>query len=183
MIEIVLALGVIAIGLVSIMALFPVGLNASRDAIAQNYAAELAETFLTDRYVNAKQDFSIITSLGINKTSSLDSSGLETTPWGATTQLNPTCKLTDHSAGGLWKIVQEKDGIPEFSGAIRMWRDSASYVRYDPNDTDNDSKTPWDEEDFPANVAAQIFVEVSWPLEVPYDRRNKEIFNLEIFNN
>ena len=46
LIEILLALGVIAIGICSIMVLFPVGANASRDAIMEEYAAASAEQML-----------------------------------------------------------------------------------------------------------------------------------------
>ncbi len=47
MIEVLLALAVIAIGMTSILGLFPVGLNASRDAIAQNCSADIADQMIT----------------------------------------------------------------------------------------------------------------------------------------
>ena len=46
MVEILLALGVIAIGICSVMVLFPVGANASRDSIMEEYAATSAEQML-----------------------------------------------------------------------------------------------------------------------------------------
>lgn len=47
MIEILLALSVIAIGMTSVLGLFPVGLNASREAIAQNCSADVADQMIT----------------------------------------------------------------------------------------------------------------------------------------
>jgi len=47
MIEILLALTVIAIGMTSILGLFPVGLNASRNAVAQNISANVADQMVT----------------------------------------------------------------------------------------------------------------------------------------
>jgi type II secretory pathway pseudopilin PulG len=47
MIEIILALTIIAIGMTSILGLFPVGLNASRNAIAQNVSADVADQMIT----------------------------------------------------------------------------------------------------------------------------------------
>jgi Tfp pilus assembly protein PilV len=47
MIEILLALTVIAIGMTSVLGLFPVGLKASRQAIAQNMSADVAEQMVT----------------------------------------------------------------------------------------------------------------------------------------
>lgn len=46
MVEIVLALAVVAVGVVSILGLFPVGMAASRDAMAIDYAANAADQFL-----------------------------------------------------------------------------------------------------------------------------------------
>ncbi len=46
MVEILLALGVVAIGICSVMVLFPVGANASRDSIMEEYAATSAEQML-----------------------------------------------------------------------------------------------------------------------------------------
>ena len=47
MVEILLALTVIAIGMTSVLGLFPVGLNASRNAIAQNCSADVADQMVT----------------------------------------------------------------------------------------------------------------------------------------
>jgi len=47
MIEVLLALTVIAIGMTSVLGLFPVGLNASRNAVAQNCSANVADQMVT----------------------------------------------------------------------------------------------------------------------------------------
>lgn len=47
MIEVLLALTVIAVGMTSVLGLFPVGLNASREAIAQNCSADVADQMIT----------------------------------------------------------------------------------------------------------------------------------------
>ena len=46
LVEVILALGVVAIGVVSIMALFPIGANASRDASMETYAANVSDEML-----------------------------------------------------------------------------------------------------------------------------------------
>jgi type II secretory pathway pseudopilin PulG len=58
LIEVVIALGVVAVGTVSLMALFPVGATASRDAIAETYAAEAAEQVLMYVRNNLHNDWS-----------------------------------------------------------------------------------------------------------------------------
>lgn len=45
MIEVALAMAVIAFGMTSILGLFPVGLNACRNAIAENYSTDAVEQF------------------------------------------------------------------------------------------------------------------------------------------
>ena len=45
MIEIALAMAIIAFGMTSILGLFPVGLNASRNSVAENYSADAVEQF------------------------------------------------------------------------------------------------------------------------------------------
>ena len=47
MVEIVLAITVIAVGLTSVLVLFPVGLNAHREAVTENNIADLAEYVIT----------------------------------------------------------------------------------------------------------------------------------------
>jgi type II secretory pathway pseudopilin PulG len=47
MVEIVLAIAVIAFGMSSILVLFPVGLNASRDSVADNYSSCSVEQFIS----------------------------------------------------------------------------------------------------------------------------------------
>ncbi|MCF6175047.1 MAG: hypothetical protein L3J71_04730 [Victivallaceae bacterium] len=51
MIEIALAIAIIAFGMSSILVLFPVGLNASRDSMADNYSADAVEQFVS--YIQA----------------------------------------------------------------------------------------------------------------------------------
>ena len=47
MIEVLLAMTVIAVGMTSILGLFPVGLNASRNAVAQSLSAHVADQMIT----------------------------------------------------------------------------------------------------------------------------------------
>ncbi len=54
MIEVVLAMGIIAVGMTSIMGLFPVGINASRDAVGYNTSVEMASNLIS--YMRAFAD-------------------------------------------------------------------------------------------------------------------------------
>lgn len=46
MVEVALATAIVGIGFVSILALFPVGLNTSRDAMSESYAAEIGDQII-----------------------------------------------------------------------------------------------------------------------------------------
>jgi len=46
LIEVTLAIAIVGLGVASIMAMFPVGISASRDAVAQNYCANTADEFI-----------------------------------------------------------------------------------------------------------------------------------------
>lgn len=46
LVEILLALGVVAIGICSVMVLFPIGANANHDASMETYAADVADQIL-----------------------------------------------------------------------------------------------------------------------------------------
>ena len=54
MIEVVLAMGIVAIGMTSIMVLFPVGINASRDAVAYNTSVEMGSNLISYMQAFAK---------------------------------------------------------------------------------------------------------------------------------
>ena len=56
MIEMALAIGVVAVGMISVLALFPVGLDANRDAVAESYAADAADMFLNFFAQSLKSD-------------------------------------------------------------------------------------------------------------------------------
>ena len=56
MVEMVLAIGVSVIGVICVLGLLPVGLNASRDAVADNYLPDMAQMMLTYIQVNSDLD-------------------------------------------------------------------------------------------------------------------------------
>lgn len=81
MVEVVLAMGVIALAMTSVLALLPVGLNASRDAVALNYSTDAASNIVgrVVNYINTKNSLnayyyaSYVSSLPTSLPSSSDS--------------------------------------------------------------------------------------------------------------
>ena len=57
MIEVLLALGVTAVGIMGILAVIPMTLNANRDAAADNLIADIANTKFAEISFDVKKDF------------------------------------------------------------------------------------------------------------------------------
>lgn len=71
MIEVLLALVVIAIGMSSVLGLFPVGLNASRNSIAENVSADVADQMVTYLRVMGESSATAYDSTFITSTTNL----------------------------------------------------------------------------------------------------------------
>ena len=157
MVECALALAVVAIGVVSIVALFPVGMEATRDAIADSYAADAADSFLHYKAGELKKTWALTS---IQSDQSLVPTA---TPTGAGTTMPGTSTTVVDGGNGVFLIQQGGD----FSGVFRMWRSPVPY-----------SSTV----DIPDAVAGGLNMEVSWPSQAPYSKRKRALYYLEVFN-
>ena len=125
MIEVLLALGVTAIGIMGIMAVIPVTLNANRDASADNLIADVANTKFAKIAFDVKKDFNA--NLKDNHTAYPESRPSAPAAW--TPMDSGTGLLTDGN--------MEEDGIqfsgtkfamgrsgkaPELTGDILLWK-------------------------------------------------------------
>ncbi len=192
-VEIVLAIGVIGIGLASVMALFPVGSNAMRDAMATGYSANMADQMLHQLEQVARNNWSgVIDTGGSNKFlrdgyPSSPASTLEDFDYsGAGVDCFDTPRKTIYyesgSNDGVYKILSfsDKDGDGErdsdetvdFQAIMVLWK-----KRIDINgDGSRDSDDP------PLSMAAELHAEVSWPAQRPYGQRETSTYRLELFN-
>ncbi len=209
LVEVILALGVVAIGVVSIMALFPIGASASRDAAMETYSSNAADEMfhmlqfmalndgdtLDDSWNTwIKNDTKLKTSkpdyddadtdkdkwkrLG-DTTKGIDSNIFETT---SATEKGVFLLISHHdskakSTAILANAGEDEDGSDEnkisyekvdFRAVVLAWKEK---VREDPTDATKDI-------DF--DEAAKLVIEVSWPEEMPYARRQKRYFSYEI---
>ena len=175
MVEVAMALAVVAIGVVSIVALFPIGMEASRDAIADSYAADSAETLLHYKAVLGKVNAppadtirgwtALLANILTTKPGSTEGS------WGSP-QLIPgtTTRMTESSTDkGLFKLEMD----PDFSGVFRLWRSTVAYSYYDGS---------WKSAPLSEESAVALNLEVSWPSQAPYEKRRRATYYLEVFN-
>ena len=207
MVEILLALGVIAIGICSVMVLFPVGANASRDSIMEEYAATSAEQMLN--MINFRLH---MYDAGTGSTTKYWNDYIGTTPEGngsLTTGSTGRPSDTDIAALDLSDATGWSSGTTALLGGTALqgsiFAQSGSSNTYFQivvhKDEDNASLNAIDESkiDFRAlavfwvdkvnfngtpldyTYAARLNLEVSWPVEIPYASRQKAYYTLEVF--
>jgi hypothetical protein len=177
MIEIVLALGVIAIGMVSILGLLPVGANASRDAMAETYAGITAEQMLTWVANTIRTSDANWTSYVNNGASSLIP-----TSAGDIDDFTPVyvAGQTIYSKGGagnegVYKVIQyvdadtdgvyDTDELIDFEAIVAVTRTQISIGA---------TTIPYDN-------AVALKAEIGWPAQIPSGERETTVYHLEIF--
>lgn len=173
MIEVLLALGVTAIGIMGIMAVIPVTLNANRDASADSYITDVVNTKFTEiaGLVRGKPgDY-----FGSGKTATAAPTSVSTkilTPDDAI----PTGKngvIVDSGVSGVHYFQVGKEGeMPDFTGHLEVWYD---YPK------DFEATTPADNAN-KNNDLIRFYVRASWPAEKPYDDRKKRVYVREYHN-
>ena len=210
MVEILLALGVIAIGICSVMVLFPVGANASRDSIMEEYAATSAEQMLN--MINFRLH---MYDPGTHSTTKYWNDYIGTTADGGghLTPVGSTGRPSDSDIEGMntkldldsasdWSSTNSLLGGSALEGSIFSYSGSNNYFQVVVHkDTPAASLSSiqadlidfralgvlWvDKVDFngtnlPYTMAARLNLELSWPVEIPYASRQKAYYTLEVF--
>ena len=197
MVEIALAMAIIAIGLSGILVLFPVGINASKSAIADNNLADIAEYIMgylqagcnTDWIKLAKNPpgegtsatYPFANALPTSASTvgdsgfTLDADGKDSkfpTPIPGNDDDNANLFTDNH---GTFLYRQMTNDVVDFAAVIKVWKEDVEfYIPFF-------SKTAPIKPSIP-EYAMNLCIEISWPIELPYVDREKRIFRLEIFN-
>ncbi|MGI6356363.1 MAG: type IV pilus modification PilV family protein [Lentisphaeria bacterium] len=193
MVEIMLALGVCAIGVCSIMVLFPVGANATRDAAMETYAAHAADQmlhFMKYRITanNGAHWGAIISDASGEVGGSppadsdyvlahLNNSSNWTTDSAWTNELKGTV-YQNSSNKQIYQIMSHRNAADDklgdtgfdtakidFRGILTIWKEQISV---------NGSAVP-------LNMGVKLNVKVAWPAELPATSRQVAYYSLEVF--
>ena len=235
MVEVALALVILAIGLSSVMVLFPVGLRASRNSIADNNLADIAErvaAYLQAQCVSSQtwgrngtfsgtgipafnsdpgdsvptaDEFSTDDNNSSNNASGMD--GLfQLTQGGTTYYLYRQYSNIRESGGG-----GTQPRAVDFEAMIRVGWDASSlqdqyYSAFLVQGGGGSSTAKWQQiknysrgastdpslSQSPMNnmsgstildyCCRALIIEISWPADAPWSRREKRIFRVEMFN-
>ena len=173
MIEVLLALGVTAVGIMGILAVIPMTLNANRDAAADNLIADIANTKFAEISFDVKKDFNA--NLKNNTTtypSSKTSSGVVAwTPMDSGTGLLTDGNMKEDGIqfSGTKFAMGRSGKSPDMTGDILLWKTV-------PNDVVGVS------DNVSSKILIRVYMEVSWPSTSPYEQRNKRIYVREFLD-
>jgi hypothetical protein len=190
LIELIIAIGVIGIGFAGIMSLFPVALNSTRDAIGDNYSSHVANKFLiyiarncndpTKKFDSGTKDFwqeyiyPASSNPMVTDESLIDESTVNfSTPPVEEGIYTSTNKSDGKQNPGLYRVEQGSSSltITDFRATIRIWKSTVKNMCiYQKN---------YPEIDYA--YAVNLNIEISWPSEKPYDKREKRYYTLDVF--
>lgn len=199
MVEVALALAIIAIGISSILVLFPVGANANKAAIANNNLADIAEYMMSYIRAGVTSEWRNITSSNENNSAAYfftnsigdqpDSKGdegvvLETIMIDPNKVIedNPNLYRLDSNSNQSFLFAQVSGDSIDFAAVVKIWKEEIEmdvpyikngkafeYVKL-PSGTDIDK------------FARVLCVEISWPAQAPLKNRERRVFRQEFFN-
>lgn len=188
LVEVTLAIAIVGLGAVSIMSLFPVGLQATRDAVGDNYSGIAVDSLVSCLKDEFDYKWNNALSFYIEDAIPDVSCTYDTSPSGWTDFYNSNgIKIhrrgTSHDVApsttaekGLFHIYQGNSLGNEFSASARVWYSLSHMSFY--------KKTVGFTEIFlPKEKAIKINLELSWPIEKPYSKREKKFYNFDIGKN
>lgn len=177
MVELALAMAVLAIGISSILVLFPVGINASTNARANDQVPMIADVVLENiKNIALKDKLTDWTTMNaaIPTSEPSDSDLL------SATRVDPAILGNLHTTNKTGIFVY-KNG-DDFNASVRFWRDT----NYDDFQIGSVSLTAASDIAALKTMAALIYVEISWPVDMAYADRvaagNVRTYRLELFN-
>lgn len=207
LIEVTMSIAVIAIGMVGVMALFPIGFQASRDAIGDNYSSEAASNFL---HVIAQQ------------CKAYSDNGTTVDGWGEWITNNPNkandpailqLPVSKPSDANIENIAKKTVNGAVLGDGLGGYTNDACGMYFDDNginglfyvesktgdmvdfsgaialwiesiecDSNGDGVIDGLDSGIPPAYAVRLCMEISWPIGRPYNQREKRNYVLEIFN-
>ena len=184
LVEVALSIGILAIGVTSILALFPVGFDRSRQAIGENYCAEAADSLFSyiarkgsensdnwDLLFGASGESAALIP-AVKPSSITDSvSGWNQTAGGE--DMNDIYYVNDDDppVPGVYGIKVQTDNTIDFSGEAIIWQEDLPEMLVSNESVSVDT-----------DIAVRVNLEISWPVEKPYEKRKKTFYCFELFN-
>ena len=203
MVEIVLALAVVAVAIVSLMGMLPVALRASKNSVADNSVAsvvEIMKSFIDGKY----RSMSVFSGAGSfqkefqeSKPGNADalvyddSDPAKKFPSDSSILEKCAFQITNGDTSGTYRVdlfsgkfEDDKFAVTDFSADVRVWYKKLDGEIYIPTDTDNidnniyKSDTPTE---VPLTHGCTFYVEVSWPSGMKYANQEHRLYKFDYF--
>jgi len=209
LIEIALSIGILALGAIAIIALFPMGISQNKDSIGTNYSSIAADTIFaylsretnepTPKWNSVMASLPTSTATNAPPYEIKPSSVMNTAAWNVPeeTIIYITSDVDKNNVTvtkGIFGIKIQTGNIVDFTGEAIVWRQrfcnasagSPYYLRdlYVAGYTE-DKATSIDPTKRLSNIeaiVAGINIEISYPADKPYSQRTKNRYYFEIFN-
>ncbi len=212
LIEVVLALGVAGIGIAGIMAVVPISMKAAKTADHENAVVDSVNTFFAQLDILLKKDWTVgfpnlpesrMSESDINQAKAGDSGTKSLYGAGGndpddditydvlTLDGNKKFKSMMYDGGpfnekGLYRVWmgRENTEYPDFSADLCLWRvNQEKFVAWGEAGGDyawEAGNYPDATDDNPSLIT--VYLEVSWPVTVDYEDREKRLFVREYYN-
>lgn len=185
LIEIALAIAIVAVGISSIMVLFPVGINATNDAVADNNIPDAAEFMLAYLEAGTQAGWKDANGEPIENNSFFADTNIKDS---VTVPETPT-ELGDFGDEKFkwlepsifaFQQTSKVDGVDlvDFSAIIKVEKQPVKLYYELPDDAGPTMPMP----PIPYKDAVSYRVELSYPAEKPYSARQKAIYWLDVYN-
>ena len=169
LVEIVVTLVVVVLGIIGLIALYPIGLNSQQQALGTSFANDAAEHFLRLSSTNIKIDWKWAKTFANEQPGSTEP---KTEDWRTeplvnygNVKISPTSDFDPESDNnnGLFLLELSTENTVDFKGILRAWKTVT--------ELDGDGKS------------AVLNVQLDWPYDIPYDspNRNRELYTLEVY--
>jgi len=189
MAEIMMALLVLAVGSISVVGLLGGSQKSSGTAVGRSGSADSADQFMRFYASKMKLNWALTNRLPFSQPgpdaedgvswSADDSNGILTDIDGITLYYDDrgdAGAFDSEDQTGIFRIHQRTDmSGDDFVAVLRVWRTPTTYKSFDA------ASNTWYVKPMPPDNAATVNVEVSYPAALPYARREKATYQIDVF--
>ena len=185
MIEVTLAIGILAMGATAVLTLFPLGIDRNKASIGETYSTEAATSMLS--YIESttnidngtwKQFFGepgVEPFFPTDKQAVVDTSRLDNGFVFVGSEISANLYDVDDDgmtkANGVYGLKVQTGDVTDFTGEALLWQTKLGDVQISDADIFIDT-----------DIAVRVNLEISWPVTMQYRFRKKNYYTLDLFN-
>ena len=171
LIEVTMAIAIVGIGIAGVMALFPPAIEANKVADNENYLGGVSETLMAFLEASIFSNFSASLAESNPATSGTTKDGCKISDWaGKDLGSAGFPELYQLTANQLYGVKSADESV---TALISIWKGST---------VENLPTTGSHKAVSLANVSRRVYVEVSWPAQLPYANRQKKVYVFDCFS-